>query len=178
MISETVTRRYVKALFGAAQASGQVAAVAPYLTGLQELWLAQDELRASMMSPRLPVEKKRSVLKRLIGDTAPTLVQRFVSLLLDKGRIEVLAGGGTIYNELQDEAAGVRHAHVLSAVPLSAEQQQRLIETLSQSLQAQIVISSAVDPDVIGGLRVRVGDVLIDGTIRRRLEGLRKQLAG
>ncbi|MEN6304143.1 MAG: ATP synthase F1 subunit delta [Armatimonadia bacterium] len=178
MISETVTRRYVKALFEAAQATGQVAALAPYLTGLQDLWLSRDDLRATMLSPRLPVDKKRSVLMRLIGDGAPTLMQRFLGLLLDKRRIEVLAASGTIYDELQDEAAGVRHAHVVSAVPLSADQQQRLTETLSESLQAQIVVSSAVDPAVIGGLRVRVGDVLIDGTIRNRLEGLRKQLAG
>lgn len=176
MISETVTRRYVKALFQAAAARGQSGALAPLLSGLQELWLERGDLRAALLSPRLPLERKRALLLRLVGGEAPELMQRFLVLLLEKRRIEVLTAAGTVYAELEDEANGVRHAQVTSAMELTPDQERRLAETLSRTLEAQIVLTPKVDPAVIGGLMVRVGDVLIDGTVRARLRAVRERL--
>lgn len=178
MISESVARRYVKALFQAAQEGGQADALAPLLQGLQSLYHGNDALRAALSNPRLPDANKRAVVLKLVGDNPPDLLERFVSLLLAKRRIEVLRHAGSVYQELLDEAAGVRHAQVVAAFPLGKEQEQQLADLLSRQLGAAITVESRVDPAVIGGLSVKVGDLLIDGTIRRRLEQLREKVTG
>jgi F-type H+-transporting ATPase subunit delta len=178
MISESVAKRYVKALFGAASGSGEAEALAPLLTGLQGLYQSNKDLRNALANPRLPEDRKRAVLLRLAGEDAPALLQRFLSLLLAKRRIEVLGLAGSLYTQLVEAAAGVRHASVVTALPLTADQEQRLIETLSTQFGCQITLESSVDPAIIGGVAVKVGDVLIDGSIRHRLEQLREKVAG
>ena len=178
MISESIARRYVRAVFGVASDSGQAEALAPLLQGLEGLFRGHDDLRAMLSNPRLPDAKKHSVLLRLLGDEAPDLLQRFLTLLLDKRRIDVLRYAGSLYRELLDEAAGLRHARVVTALPLGAQQEQQLIEMLSRRLDCKITVESHVDPEVIGGVSVKVGDLLIDGTIRRRLEELRARVTG
>lgn len=178
MISESVARRYVKALFQAAREDGQADALAPLLQGLQGLYHGNDALRAALTNPRLTDAVKRAVVLRLVGDNPPLLLPRFVDLLLAKRRIEVLRHAGSIYQKLLDQAAGVCHAQVVAAFPLGPEQEQQLAALLSRQLGASVTIESRVDPAVIGGLSVKVGDLLIDGTIRRRLEQLRERVTG
>lgn len=168
----------MKALFQAAREDGQAEALAPLLQGLQALYHGHPELRAALMNPRLPDARKQAVLLGLVGDTPPDLLQRFLALLLAKRRVEVLRHAGSVYSELLDQAAGVRHAQVVAAFPLAAEQTQQLADLLSRQLGASVTIESRVDPAVIGGLSVKVGDLLIDGTIRRRLEQLRERVTG
>ncbi|MEI6499846.1 MAG: ATP synthase F1 subunit delta [Armatimonadota bacterium] len=178
MISESVARRYVKAVFGVASDSGQAEALAPLLQELEELFRGHDDLRAVLSNPRLPDARKQSLLLRLLGEDAPDLLQRFLTLLVDKRRIDVLRYAGSLYHELLDEAAGVRHARVVTALPLGAQQEQALVDVLSRQLDCTITVESRVDPEVIGGVSVRVGDLLIDGTLRRRLEELRVKVTG
>lgn len=178
MIRETVAKRYVKALFGAASDSGEAETLASTLTGLQGLFQSNKDLRSALVNPRLPDERKRAVLLRLAGEDAPVLLQRFLTLLLAKRRIEVLGLAGSLYTQLVEAAAGVRHASVVTALPLTADQEQRLVDTLAKQFGCQITLQSSVDPAIIGGVAVKVGDILIDGSIRHRLEQLREQVAG
>lgn len=178
MISESVARRYVKALFGVATDSGQAAALAPLLADLEALFRSHDGLRAALTNPRLPEVKKRAVLVQLLGGQTPDLLERFLTLLLAKRRIEVLRFAGSLYRELSEEAAGIRHARVTSALPLSAAQEQALAAVLARQLDCRITIQTQVDPEVIGGVAVKIGDLLIDGTIRRRLEEVRARVTG
>lgn len=178
MISESVARRYIKSLFEVAREEKQADALAPVLQGLQSLYLERADLRAVLMNPRLPDARKRAVLLGLVGDNPPELLQRFLDLLLAKRRIDVLRYAGLVYQELLDEAAGVRHAQVVAAFPLDQAQERQLGEVLSRKLGATVTVESRVDPAVIGGLMVKVGDLLIDGTIRRRLEQLRDRVTG
>lgn len=172
MISERIARRYVRALFGLAREAGLADQIAPELRGLQELYRSHSGLRNTLADPRLPQVKKREILRQVLGPQELPLLERFIGLLVDKRRLEVLHFAGDIFAELQDEAAGVRHASVVSALPLTDSQRGRLIETLSRLLQLQIVVTERVDANVIGGVSVKVGDLLIDGTIRSRLQGL------
>ena len=176
MLSERIARRYVRALFALAAEEGLVDKIGPELAELQQLYREHTGLRNALRDLRLPLEGKRDLLLRLLGDGVPPLLQRFIELLVQKRRLEVLHWAGNLFAELQDEAAGLRHACVVSALPLTDEQRERLRATLSHLLGLQIVLSARVDPAVIGGIMVKVGDLVIDGTIRNRLQGLMIQL--
>lgn len=178
MISETVATRYVKALLSVAAESGTAEGLAAPLRTLQALFLGHEELRAVLSNPRLPDERKRAVLLRVLGEDVPALLERFLDLLLRKRRLDVLAHAGSLYRELLDEAAGLQHAEVVTAFPLAPEDQERLAAALSARLQAQVLVEARVDPELIGGLAVKVGDVLVDGTISRRLREMRRRLSG
>lgn len=178
MISEHIARRYVKALFEAAQSTGDAAALSPLLQQLQELFRDHQDLRTALTNPQLPDQKKRSLLAQVVGGDIPPLLQRFLTLLLAKRRLDVLEAAGTVYKELLDETAGVRHGQVITALPLSPDHQQRLTEALSRKFGGQVVLETVIDPAVIGGVAVRVGDVLIDGTLQRRLADLKERFAG
>ena len=175
MISERIARRYVAALFGLAHEAGVADQVGVTLHEVQQMYRLHARLRNALSDPRLPHDKKRAVLLRLMGPDAPPLLARFADLLIEKHRLGVLHHAGTIFARLQDEAAGIRHAEVRSALPLSDEQHLRLQEALSDLLGLRIVLSARVDPAVIAGVSVRVGDLLIDGSVRGRLEGLRQE---
>jgi len=176
MISERIARRYVKALFGLAVQTAAADAVGRELADLQGLYRASPDLRNALGNPRLPAAKKRDVLLRLLGEGPPPLLARFIDLLLDKRRLAVLHWAGSVFAELQDEAAGIRRGRVISALPLSEPQQERLKSALAQMLGVTVVLTAQVDPAVIGGVAVQVGDLMIDGTILQRLRGLQEQL--
>jgi F-type H+-transporting ATPase subunit delta len=176
MISERIARRYVRALFGLAAQAAAAEALAGELADLQALYRASPDLQHVLGDPRLPAERKRGLLLHLIGEEAAPLLGRFLDLLLVKRRLDVLHYVGTIFAELQDEAAGIRRARVLSAAPLTDAHLARLRDALATMLDAQIVVSAQTDPDLIGGLHVRIGDLQIDGTIARRLDDIRELL--
>ncbi len=176
MIRERVARRYVAALFAAAQHRGEAASVAAALNELQQLYREYPPLRNVLADPRLPVEKKRAILHKLAGSQAPPLLRAFLDLLLEKRRWPVLQYAGSIFARLQDEAANIRRVQVISALPLSAEKQQQLREVLLELLGGTIILEQRVDPDVLGGIALKVGDTLWDGTLRSRLEGVKEHL--
>lgn len=176
MISERIARRYVRALFGLAGETGVANRIAPELRELQALYRSHSGLRNSMADPRLPQAKKREILRQLLGPDVPRLLIRFIDLLVNKRRLEVLHYAGDLFAQLQDEAAGIRHGHVVSALPLTESQRERLTGTLSRLLDLRVVLTEQVDPMVIGGVMVKVGDLLIDGTIRSRLRGVLGEL--
>jgi len=172
MLSERIARRYVKALFDLASAAGQADEVGAILHDLEQVYHLHTKLRNALADPRLLPARKRNLLLALMGPHTPPLLARFADLLIEKHRLPVLRYAGTIFARLQDEAAGIRHAVVRSARPLSEDQQFRLQDVLSSLLDLQVVLTTQVDPDVIGGVSVKVGDLLIDGSIRGRLQGL------
>lgn len=176
MLSERIARRYVRALFAQAAEEGLVDRIRPELAELQQLYREHTGLRNTLRDPHLPLEGKRDLLLKLLGEGIPPLLQRFIELLVQKRRLGVLHWAGDLFAELQDEAAGLRQARVVSAMPLTDEQQERLRTTLSRLLGLQIVLTAVVDPAVIGGIMVKVGDLVIDGSIRSRLQGLMTQL--
>ena len=175
MTSERVARRYVGALFGLASEAGLADEIGATLHELEHMVRLHLKLRNALSDPRLVPDKKHALLLRLMGPHTPPLLTRFMDLLIQKHRLELLQHAGTIFAHLQDEAAGIRQAHVLSALPLSEPQQFRLQEALSSLLGLKIVLTTVVDPAVIGGISVKVGDLLIDGSVRGRLQGLRQE---
>lgn len=164
---------YAQAMFHIAQAEGALATVAGQLAGFVQAMDSSPELARTLTDQFIPVERRQSVVQNLIGDKAHAVTTNLVSMVVGAGRAKDLPA---IVTALQQSAAseqGKVAGEVRSAVPLSAEQQDRITAAVSQRLGKQVVLAFLVDPSVIGGVVTRVGDVVIDGSVRRRLDQLK-----
>jgi F-type H+-transporting ATPase subunit delta len=139
--------------------------------------VAEGKLMDILENPRLPFEAKKAVLRKLLGAMEP-LVANLISLLMTRGRLRTLGDIAEHYERLLDRHRGILRAEVLTAVPLNDNDRKRFSTLFSDLLGHTVIIDSRVDPSVLGGFRARIGDLLIDGSIRNALESLRKTLVG
>lgn len=168
------TDGWAAAIFEVARAEGALDDVGGELFELSHALSRSDELRRTLSDASLPPEKRQAIVEDLLGDRASPLTAAIVSFVVAAGRARDL---GSIAERLVERAASERQhvvAEVRSAVPLSGDQQERLAEALSANLDKQVEVKVIVDPSVLGGLSARVGDIVIDGTVRRRLDQLRE----
>jgi F-type H+-transporting ATPase subunit delta len=135
------------------------------------------KLRAFLLSPRVAPEAKNQLLGRAFQDRFPRVLVRYLQTLVSKGRHMLLPQIVTEYYNLLDEAEGRVHARVTVARPQSESDEAALTAQLSRALGKQVVPHVAVNPAILGGVIVKVGDTVMDGSVRRRLAILRRRLA-
>jgi F-type H+-transporting ATPase subunit delta len=167
---------YAQGIFEIAQAEGSLETVENELFQFSQVFQGNEQLREKLTDQSLPVEKRQAIVEDLLGQKASPLTVSLISFLVGSGRARELP---EIVNRLVQRAAAARQrevAEVRTAVDLDAEQRRRLTEALQRSTGKQIELKVIVDPSVIGGVTARVGDTVIDGTVRRRLEQLRESL--
>ena len=173
----SVARRYARALFGIGVDAGKFEALGDELSELASLWNQSAELRQALENPVFRPEEKRAVLREHPARVAPTPeVQRFVLLLLDRRRIVLLPAIARAYRELADAQLGRVRADVTSAEPLAPATLDRVRRSLEQRTGKKVIIELAVDPELIGGVVARVGDLVLDGSVRTQLADLRARL--
>ena len=161
----------------AAEGSGELDDVEDELFRFSRLLEREPDLRAALTDPGLPADRKRGVLDTLLGGRARETTRRLVEVAVLRRRGRSLE---TVLEELSELAASRRErfvAHVKTAVALHPEQEERLRTSLSRMYGRQVQLQVEVDPAVLGGLLVRVGDEVLDGTVARRLETARRDLA-
>jgi F-type H+-transporting ATPase subunit delta len=132
-------------------------------------------LRAFLESPRIHLDDKAGVLGRVLDKLNP-VVMNMALLLISRGRLGLLPETVTEFGRLVDEHRGIAHAEVATAVPLDSKQEGKLAHRLSDIMGKDIVLTTEVEPSLIGGLTARVGDKLIDGSIKSRFYALRGSL--
>jgi F-type H+-transporting ATPase subunit delta len=129
-----------------------------------------------LANPAIPVDQRSMAVAGLLEHTASQPVQNLVQLLLKRGRIEQLPRVAAEFRRLDDRRQGITHATATSATALNPDEVRDLTARLEQSTGGRVALDVQVDPSLLGGLVVRVGDRLIDGSVRGRLERLRNQL--
>jgi F-type H+-transporting ATPase subunit delta len=173
----SVARRYARALFGIGVDAGKFEALGDELGELATLWNESDELRQTLENPVFQPSEKRKVLESILPRVAPTPeVQRFVLLLLDRRRIVLLPAIARAYRDLTDAHIGRVRAEVISAQELVPATLDRIRRSLEQRTGKKVIIHSTVDPELIGGVVARVGDLVLDGSVRTQLADLRARL--
>ena len=168
---------YAQALFAVAEAEGNLEDVEDELFRFGKIIESQPELRESLTDPALPADRKKGVVRELLGNKASPQTVSLVGFVVDQGRGKDIA---KITDALAELAASRRHravAEVRTAVRLDATRKKRLVKALSDATGREVEVKTVVDPTVIGGVVVRVGDHVYDGTIRRKLEMAREQLS-
>lgn len=175
MASEAVARRYAEAFFQLASDAGRVDAERDDLARAVEM-LDQPAVAEAMRNPRVHVaDRVRLVMDLLDGLGEHT--RNLVRLLIERGRSGLLRAVLSHYQALADAASGLTRAEVVAAVPVDDALERHITEALRQRLGGRIHTTVRHDPDIIGGLIIRVGDRVIDGSVRTRLQQLRAALA-
>ncbi len=167
---------YATALFEVARAEGTLDDVEDELFRFARSYESSDELRNSLTDELIPAARRQAIVEDLLGDRAtPTTVQ-LISMVVGSGRARDLPA---IVDRLVERAAQAKRlavAEVRVAVPLTDDQQDRLKAAIANATDKDVTLKVVVDPSVIGGLVATVGDVVIDGTVRTRLDQLKSRL--
>ena len=173
----SVARRYARALFGIGIDAGNFEALGREIDDLAGLLGASAELRNALENPVFKPTEKRAVLEQILPRVTPTVeVRRFVLLLLDRRRLVILPAIARAYRDLADAHAGRVRAKVTSAEPLSPAALVGIRRALGQRTGKQVLVETEVDPGLIGGVIARVGDLVLDGSVRTQLAELREKL--
>lgn len=176
MRESTVARSYAEALFALGERQGQVEPFGKALDLVAAILESESRLRLFLETPKVePAEKKR-VLKETLGGQLPPLVLNFLLVVLDKRRQRVLPLMAREYRALLDESLGRLHAEVTLAREPDEKMEREIAGELSQKLGKTVIPSISVDPNILGGIIVRYGDHVLDGSLRRRLVTLRRRL--
>lgn len=177
MIAGAIARRYALALFELAQAKGEVQSMRQSLDEFQQLVESTPSLAALLANETLPAHQKKDALLAVIGKNQSSYLRNFLLVLVDKHREAALADIVSRFHELADEAEGVVRVEMRTAVQLPADVVDGIQVSLAGKLGKTVRLSSRVQKDLIGGVVLRIGDQLLDGSLKGRLLRLRKKMA-
>jgi F-type H+-transporting ATPase subunit delta len=176
MREETIARRYASALFAEAQRSGTLDPTANSLATVARTIAGNAQLKTILNQPVLTSDRKKEALNLVFGKVVAAPIPSFLNLLIDKRRINVLPEIQTEFARLVREHQNVALATATTALPLTTGESDALRRSLEARTGKKIELETAVDPAVLGGVFVRIGDTVLDGTVRGSLERLREQL--
>jgi F-type H+-transporting ATPase subunit delta len=167
---------YAAGIFEIARAEDQLERVQNELLQIARAFRSSDELRDSLSNPQIPADRKSAIVDGLLETRASELTIAFVNFVVGLGRASSLPD---IVDELAETAAAAVNrevAEIRTAVDLDPATVERLVAALARQTGKQLEPKVIVDPSVIGGIVARVGDTVIDGSVQKRLSGLRDAL--
>ncbi len=173
---EEIAQVYARSLFEVAQEHGKLDLVREQLGQVADALEENRELRLFFFSPYFSTEEKRDGLRRTI-EGGDELLMNFLDVLVENHRLPVLLRVRREYDRLWDEANDLLPVTVTSAVALDDAVVQRIGDEIGRQTGRQVQLTKEVDPSIVGGFVVRVGNAILDASIRNRLEHLRKTIA-
>jgi F-type H+-transporting ATPase subunit delta len=173
---EEVAEVYARALFDAAKENGFVDQVHDQLGQFAQALNDNRDLAVFFFSPYFSTEEKKDALKRAITGAEP-IFMNFLEALVERHRMPAIFGIRARYEELWDDEHKLLPVQVTSAVKLDDATVRSIGDRIGQQTGREVELSSEVDPDILGGIVLRVGNFILDASIRNRLEQLRKQVA-
>ena len=176
MRGETIARNYAEALFDLGDRHGEVDSYGAALDDIATILSDAPGVRAFLETPRIKREEKKRVLTEAFGGRVPQHVLNFLLLVLDKRRQGLLREIATGYGELLDERMGRAHVEVHVAREMDEDEMGRVKDRLTAILGKEAIPHVEVRPELIGGIAFRSGDTIFDGSVRRRLQRMRRSL--
>jgi F-type H+-transporting ATPase subunit delta len=177
MKNTRVARRYARALMMTADSPEAIDTIAGDLELIEKALETSRELRLFVARPIVPIDKKKRVFQELFGSRVSTITLSFIELRTEKQRESILPEVIVQYCALRDERYGIVNVDVAGAIEITPQQQQRLAEQLERYTRKKVRLRFSIDKALQGGLRVKIGDTVLDATIKHQLELLREKLA-
>ncbi len=172
-----VARRYAKALLLIGKEDGQAEVYKEELNKVSDLVANSKELEQAISNPLYDIAGRKKVLENIIEKlNLSGVMKAFLLLLFDKGRIGFLESINDFYLKLADELQGIARASLISATELSSEIIEKIRESLSKMTGKEVKLEVEQDPELIGGIVTRIGDLVLDGSIRTQLFTMRESL--
>lgn len=178
MRDSTIARNYAETLFALARKAGDLPGWGRMIDEMASALDTDRTLRLFLESPRIDAARKNAVLTRSLQDRAPRLFVRFLHALVANGRQLLIPQVAAEYHALVDEAEGRMHATVTVAQQPDGETERLVASQLTRAFGKTVVPHFQVNPAIGGGVVVRAGDVVLDGSVRRRLAVLRARMSG
>jgi F-type H+-transporting ATPase subunit delta len=172
-----IARRYAKALMLIGKEDGQAEKYREELSSLAELFNQGQELGQTICNPLYDAGGRKKVLEVVIGKLdASKVMTSFMLLLFEKGRIGFIANINDFYQKLADDLKGIGRASVISASKLSSDAVEKIRESLSKMTGKEIKLDVEEDSSLIGGVVTKIGDLVLDGSIKAQLLNMRESL--
>lgn len=175
MTDRTVAKRYAKALYDIGTEQGKSEIFADNLKELATLLSDNTEVSEMLMNQSIQSGDKKNAMNVIIADM-DQLVKNFINLVLDKNRADCLLAMCESYMAYLEEQANILHAVVTSAVPLTDEQVGKIEDKFSKIMDQTVKAETAVNASLIGGVQVRIGDTVYDGSVSHHLKQLSDSL--
>ena len=176
-LAGSIARRYARALFAIGVDRRNFEALGGELDALAALWNQATDIRQSLSNPIFKPSQKRAILQGLLPRVAPTReVQSLALLLLERGRIAALPAIARAYKEMCDDKLGRARATVRSARPLDGATENEIRSALERRTGRSVIVTAEVDPTLLGGIDAQVAGLVLDGSLRARLNALRSKI--
>ena len=170
-----ISRRYAKALLLIAKEDGKAETYREELSGLTAFLGAEEALAVAISNPVYAIAGRKNLLAVVVQKLSLSpVISSFVLLLFDKGRFGYLASIDETYQKLVDELNGIAHAHVVSAVELSGKAVEKIKASLSKLTGKDVILNLEKDPGLIGGIVTKIGDLVLDGSVRTQLQTMKE----
>ena len=173
---EEIASVYARSLFEVAQEQGKLDDVREQLGEFADALAANQEMQVFFFSPYFSTPEKEDGLAKVVTGAEP-IVENFLTLLLEKHRMPTVFAVRRVYDELWQRENKLLPVEITSAIELDKQTVKHIGDRIGEETGQKIELSERVDPDILGGLVVRVGNSIIDASIRARLDSLRKQVA-
>jgi F-type H+-transporting ATPase subunit delta len=171
----TIARPYAEAIFGRASESDKLEQWSDAL-GLLAAVVQDDKVAAAITNPKLEGSQRIALLLDICGEHLDAEAQNLVRLLVRNDRLSVLPEIASLYEGLKNESQGTLDVQVISAYEMTPDQEDKLAAALKKRLDRDIRVTSDIDSALIGGVLIRAGDLVIDGSVQGRLQKLATEL--
>lgn len=176
MIQYQIARKYSQALFSLASEQDKIV---PFRDQINEVWNVinnHEDLHDAFFHPRILPADKKKIITRIFGEEMPDTILNFLYLLIDKRREYYLGAIINKFKEMVNEAENIIEVEVISAIPLSDKLKKKLQEKLAGLIDCEIIFTHREEPEIIGGLILKIGDYIIDGSIKNRINALNDKI--
>ena len=179
MKNTILANRYAKALFAVAQETDTFDEFAKVLSDVAGVIVGQPEVSDGLTNPLYPVDVRVKVMDHIIGAAGATgVVKNFLTLVVQKKRAEFLPEISEAFQALIDEQRNICQGSVVTATEISADLKDKVQGTLEKITGKTVVLTTKVDPAIVGGIIAKVGDLVLDGSIKSQLQGLKESIQG
>lgn len=171
-----VARRYARALYEEGERQSKTAAVDEDVAVIRTTLEASRDLLSFFRSPIVPAGKKLNVVRELFGKRVDIVTLRFLELLVENDREEILPDILSAYSRMRDEQKGIVEAHARSAMPMPEKDREKLAQALEDLTGQKVRLHVTEESDLVGGIVIRIGDLVYDASVRHQLERLRERM--
>ena len=177
MTNQILAKRYAKALLTLGREDGNYEQYGEELSQFVAMWNETPEFADAASNPLYARENRKVICSAVVDKMGLSPVfKSLLDLMLEKNRLSIIPDVHTFYQKLLDELSNISRAKVTSAIPLSEEAMESIKGSLEKATGGSVVIEAEVEPELIGGVVARVGDLVLDGSVRSQLARIKENL--